>query len=62
MGLERYIKVKKHEFIKSENEYIHDDLLIISQFRYVMFSIFEELSDNDSIHQKFVVKVLFINF
>jgi len=26
-GLERCNKVKRHEFIKGENEYIHDDLL-----------------------------------
>jgi len=26
-GSERYNKVKRREFIKGENEYIHDDLL-----------------------------------
>ena len=26
-GLERYNKVKRHQFIKGKNEHIHDDLL-----------------------------------
>lgn len=39
--LERYCNVKKHEFIKDENEYMYDDLLNSSQFWCEALPMFE---------------------
>ena len=57
-GLKICNNIKKHEFIKGGNKYLHNDLLNRQLISMSTLSVFEELSDNNSIHRKLAIETL----